>query len=121
MDRYDAKDMANMEVKGAPVTAFESACSIAQVVKTLVGLPIHVAIVNGLNRNAAAIVKLLHLLSLLGEVNNLEEPASPESAICIRAFALKRSTNMYRRYVRVGCVKEFGRRENKERSNGAWW
>ena len=42
--------MANMEVKEAPATAFEIAWRMAQVVKTLVGLPIHVAIVNGLNR-----------------------------------------------------------------------
>ena len=42
--------MANIEVKEAPITAFEMACSIAQVVRTLVGRPMQVAIVNGLNR-----------------------------------------------------------------------
>lgn len=42
--------MANIEVKEAPATAFEMAWRMAQVVKTLVGRPIHVAIVNGLNR-----------------------------------------------------------------------
>lgn len=35
---------------GAPVVAFATACRMAHVVKTLVGLPIQVAIVNGLNR-----------------------------------------------------------------------
>jgi hypothetical protein len=50
MDRYDAKAMANIEVIEAPATAFEMAWRIAQVVKTLVGRPIQVAIVNGLNR-----------------------------------------------------------------------
>ena len=42
--------MASIEEKDAPTTAFETACNIAQVVKTLVGRPMHVAIVNGLNR-----------------------------------------------------------------------
>ena len=42
--------MANIEVKEAPTTAFEIACNMAQVVKTLVGRPIQVAIVKGLNR-----------------------------------------------------------------------
>lgn len=86
MERYAASEMANIEVKDAPTTAFEMAWSIAQVVKTLVGRPIHVAIVKGLNRklnytisnqprtpghiqtHAAAIAKLLHFLSFLGEV-----------------------------------------------------
>lgn len=38
-------------MKDAPVKAFETALRIAHVVKTLVGRPIHVAIVKGLNRN----------------------------------------------------------------------
>lgn len=39
-----------MEVKGLPAIAFTIACSMAHVVKTLVGRPMHVAIVNGLKR-----------------------------------------------------------------------
>jgi hypothetical protein len=50
IERYEAMDNANMDVKEDPVTAFEMACRIAQVVKTLVGRPIQVAIVKGLNR-----------------------------------------------------------------------
>lgn len=42
----------------------------------------------------AAMCKLLHLLSFLGDVKCLEDPASPESAILMRALALKRSTAM---------------------------
>lgn len=77
-------DIASIELADAPTTALAMACNIAQVVKTLVGRPIHVAMVKGLNKNlllsqgsvqprikaanAAAIAKLLHLLSFLGEV-----------------------------------------------------
>ena len=43
---------------------------------------------------AAAIAKLLHLLSFLGEVKSFEDTASPDSAIFIKAIALSRSTNM---------------------------
>jgi len=42
--------MANIEVKEAPTTAFEMEWRMAQVVNTLVGRPMHVAIVNGLNK-----------------------------------------------------------------------
>lgn len=54
-------------------------------------------------------------------MNSLDEPASPDSAIFIKAFALKRSTKMYKRYVKAGYAAEFGRRENRGRSMGAWW
>jgi hypothetical protein len=50
MDRYEANARANIEVNEAPARAFAMACSMAHVVKTLVGRPIHVAIVNGLKR-----------------------------------------------------------------------
>jgi hypothetical protein len=50
MERYAAKDMAITALYGAPVTAFATAWRIAHVVKTLVGLPMQVAIVNGLKR-----------------------------------------------------------------------
>jgi hypothetical protein len=52
--------------------------------------------------HAAAIAKLLHLLPFLGDVKSLEDPASPDSAIFMSAFALNRSTNMYNKYVKIG-------------------
>lgn len=128
--------MANIDVNEAPTTALEMAWRMAHVVKTLVGRPTHVAIVKGLNRKlqwsvhkarsqrntyAAAIAKLLHRLSFLGDVYSFEDPASPDSAIFMSAFALRRSTTMYSRYVKAGYDSEFGRRENKGRSSGAWW
>lgn len=108
---------------------------MAQVVKTLVGLPMQVAIVNGLNKklgnfsnrhaqciitHAAAIARLLHFLSFLGEVKSFADPASPDSAILMSAFALRRSITVYNRYVKKGYVEAFGRRENKVRRKGAW-
>lgn len=102
--------MAIIALKGAPETAFATACSIAHVVKTVVGRPMQVAIVKGLNRNLigqqsvtgtffdyqetynAATTGPLHLLSFLGEVKSADEPASPDSAIVIKALALRRST-----------------------------
>jgi hypothetical protein len=39
----------------------------------------------------------------------------------IKAFALRRSSNMYSKYVKVGYVAELGRRENRGKSSGAWW
>jgi hypothetical protein len=50
MDRYDANARANMLVNEAPLTALAIAWRMAQVVKTLVGRPIQVAIVKGLNK-----------------------------------------------------------------------
>jgi hypothetical protein len=70
---------------------------------------------------AAAMAKLLHLLSFLGEVKSFEDTASPDSAMLIKAFALSRSSNMYSRYVKAGYVAELGRRENRGKSKGAWW
>lgn len=52
--------------------------------------------------DAAATAKLLHFLSFLGDVKSFEDPASPDSAIFMSAFALKRSTTMYNRYVNIG-------------------
>jgi hypothetical protein len=96
-----------------------------------------VAIVKGLNRNlesfsnvrqiqdcethAAATAKLLHFLSFLGDVKSFDDPASPDSAIFMSAFALKRSTAMYSRYVKIGYVEESGRREKRVSNSGAWW
>lgn len=127
--------MANIDVKEAPPTAFEIAWRIMQVVKTLVGRPMHVAIVNGLKRKlwpselkwrcvcrktyAAATAKLLHLLSFLGDVNSIEVPASPDFAIFIKASAFKRSTSMYSMYVKAGYRAELGSREKRGRNKGA--
>lgn len=142
MDKYAAKDMAIAALYGAPVAAFATACRMAHVVNTLVGLPMQVAIVNGLKRklerpgsalswskkcaepvksHSAATTKPLHLLSLLGEVNRKDEPASPDSAIVMREFALKRSTTIYSRYVKMGQEAKLGRRDRTGSSKGAWW
>ena len=84
---------------------------MAQFVKTLVGLPMHVPMVKGLNRYlwpcqprdnlsckvhpyAAATAMLSHFISFLGDVNRREEPDSPDSVICIRALAQRRSRAM---------------------------
>jgi hypothetical protein len=141
MDRYAAKDMAIAALYGAPVAAFATACRMAHVVKTLVGLPRQVASVNGLKRklakprlaltspqfdelvesHSAATTKPLHLLPLLGEVNRKDWPASPESAMAIRELALRRSTAIYSRYVKTGQEAKLGRRERTGSSKGAWW
>lgn len=94
--------------------AFATAWRMAQVVKTVVGRPMHVAVVNGLKRNLdgprsvldniilpscesrrkpyrAATTSPVHLLSFRGDVNKADDPASLESAIIIRACALNRS------------------------------
>ena len=84
---------------------------MAQFVKTLVGLPMHVAMVKGLNRylqpcqseasllwvvhpHAAATAMLSHFISFLGDVNRREEPDSPDSVIFMRALAQRRSRRM---------------------------
>ena len=84
---------------------------MAQFVKTLVGLPMHVAIVNGLNRylwpcqyrasllwdvypHAAATAMLSHFISFLGDMNRREEPDSPDSVMWMRALAQRRSRRM---------------------------
>lgn len=54
MERYEANDMASIDVKGRPLTALDMEYRMAQVVNTLVGRPIQVAIVKGLNRNLAS-------------------------------------------------------------------
>lgn len=95
--------------------------------------------VNGLNKNLmtrclatefvvlsrkktynAATTEPLHLLSFLGDVKSAEDPASPESAIVIKAFALRRSTAIYRRYVKTGHDAKLGRSEKSGSRSGAW-
>jgi len=49
-ERYDARPNDSTELTGLLVTAFETASSIAQFVKTLVGRPRQVAMVKGLKR-----------------------------------------------------------------------
>jgi hypothetical protein len=39
----------------------------------------------------------------------------------MRALALKRSTKIYKRYVKAGYVEELGKRANRGRRRGAWW
>lgn len=50
MERYEAMETANMEVKEEPMTALEMERMIAAVVKMLVGRPMQEAIVKGLKR-----------------------------------------------------------------------
>jgi hypothetical protein len=54
-------------------------------------------------------------------VKSLEDPASPDSAIFIKASALRRSTRIYNRYVKAGYTEELGSKEKRGRSKGAWW
>jgi hypothetical protein len=63
--------------------------------------------------------KLPHLLSFRGEMYSLEHPDTPDSAIFMSAFALRRSTTMYSKYVKAGYVDELGRSEKRGRSSGA--
>ena len=100
-----------MEVMGLPETAWATAWRMAQLVKTLVGLPMHVAMVKGLNRYLqshqsrtsflstrhpypAATATLSHFISFLGDVNRRDEPDSPDSTIRMRALAQRRSRKM---------------------------
>lgn len=50
IERYEAKARATIVLKERPATALDMPWRMAQVVKTLVGRPIQVAIVKGLNR-----------------------------------------------------------------------
>lgn len=62
---------------------------------------------------------LSHFLSFLEEVNSRVEEDWPESAICIRAFAERRSSRMYRRLVKRENADE-GMSANKGSSKGAY-
>ncbi len=52
-ERYDASPNASIALRGFPDTALAMARRTAQLVKTLVGRPMQVAIVKGLNRYLA--------------------------------------------------------------------
>jgi len=67
---------------------------------------------------AAPIAMLSHFRALLGDVKSREEPDSPDSAICIRALAQRRSSRMYRRLVRA-AKSEGGMRAKRGSSRGA--
>ena len=62
--------------------------------------------------------RLPHLVSFRGEVYSLGDPDSPEVATCISAFALRRSSEMYRILVRKENAAE-GMRENSDSNRGA--
>lgn len=62
---------------------------------------------------------LSHFLSFLEEVNSRVEEDWPESAICIRALAEKRSSKMYKRLVKRENAVE-GMSANKGSSKGAY-
>lgn len=69
--------------------------------------------------HSEATTRPLHLLSFRGELNSRAEPASPDSAIVMRALALNRSTAIYNRYVNNGIEAKLGRREKRGKSSGA--
>ena len=69
----------------------------------------------------AATTNPLDRFSRLGELKSFDWPASPESAILIKASALRRSTAMYSSEVKIGQALESGRREKSGSSSGAWW
>jgi hypothetical protein len=98
-----------MALKGDPWIALAMARRMAQLVKTPVDRPIHVAMVYGFNKKLvlvssdigaqsqnlpypAAIAALPNLLARRGDVNSFELPATLESAILYSASALRRST-----------------------------
>lgn len=70
---------------------------------------------------AAATAKPDALLALRGDVNSLDCPPSPESAIFESASALNKSTSMYRTDVKIGQAFTSGSSVNSGRSSGAWW
>ena len=58
IDKYDANPRASMAFRLFPVTALEKEYRIPVVVNTPVDRPRHVATVNGLNKNLAALEAL---------------------------------------------------------------
>lgn len=68
---------------------------------------------------AAPIAMLSHFLSFLEEANSRVEEDWPESAICIRAFAERRSSRMYKRLVTRENADE-GMCANNGSSKGAY-
>ena len=69
--------------------------------------------------HAAPIAMLSHLTSFLGDVKNLVDRDSSDSAICMRACALRRSTKMYNKLVANGLVPGFGNKANSGSRRGA--
>ena len=117
-----------------PRTARSTANKVAQLVKTMVGRAMQVAMVKGLNRKlqarsapvhqrgmlqtyAALTARLLHRVSLRGDVKSLDEPASPESAREARTLAHSRSTTTYKMLVATGCLGKSAKRGSR---SGAW-
>jgi len=90
-ERYEANERARIDFIGLFSIALAIANRIAQLVKTLVGRPMHVAMVSGLKRYAAPMGKLSHFISFLGDMNCLELVDWPESAIWIIASAQRMS------------------------------
>jgi len=61
-DKYADNAVAKTAGTALPLTALDIALSIAQLVNTIVGRPMHVTMVNGLNKN------------LFSNITTLEEP-----------------------------------------------
>ncbi len=62
---------------------------------------------------------LSHLTSFLGDIKSLVIRDSSDSAICIRAWALRRSTKMKSKLVAKGFVEGLGSRANSGSRRGA--
>ncbi len=62
--------------------------------------------------------RLSHFTLFRGEVYSLEDPDSPEAAICMSAFAASRSSDIYKMLVRKENAAE-GMSENSDSRSGA--
>lgn len=62
---------------------------------------------------------LSHLTSFLVDVKNLDDLDSSDSAICIRAWALRRSIRMYSKLVAIGYIVGLGSKANNGSRRGA--
>lgn len=63
--------------------------------------------------------RLSHFTFFRGEVYSLEEPDSPEAAICMSAFVASRSSDIYNMLVRKENAVE-GMSENSDSRSGAY-
>jgi hypothetical protein len=102
MDMYAARARDKTKVMLAPCAALAMAVRTKRFERADVERARQVAMVNGLNRKPAAMARLLHLRCLLEDVKRRVATFCPLSAICARAFALKRSTAVYSRFVAMG-------------------
>ena len=70
--------------------------------------------------HAAPIDRLLVFSPALGDLKRLDDRASPLSAIRMRAFALRRSTRTYNRYIEIEGSGEEENEATRGRTRGAY-